>query len=143
MGATVLLMLLPKSAAVAQSTLFNIPSTDVVAEKKTYVEFDFISHLEAHKNGGFQAYVPRVVYGIAKKWEVGANVVVTDALAPDQPVELQPNVKYQFYANEKQGCKQRPVRCFTRLSRIGRESILLACSIARSVRSGRVPMDHD
>lgn len=103
LAATVLLMLLPKSAAVAQSTLFNIPSTDVVAEKKTYVEFDFISHLEAHKNGGFQAYVPRIVYGIAKKWEVGANVVVTDALAPDQPVELQPNVKYQFYANEKTG----------------------------------------
>ena len=30
----------------AQSTLFNIPSTDVVATKKVYVEFDFISHLE-------------------------------------------------------------------------------------------------
>lgn len=87
----------------AQSTLFNIPSTDVVAEKKTYVEFDFVSHLEAHKNGGFQAYIPRVVYGVAKKWEIGANVVVTDALAPNQPVELQPNVKYQFYANEKNG----------------------------------------
>jgi hypothetical protein len=101
LSATVLLTLLPKSAAFAQSTLFNIPSTDVAAEKKTYLEFDFISHLEAHKNGGFQTYVPRIVYGIAKKWEVGANVVVTDALAPDQPVELQPNVKYQFYANEK------------------------------------------
>lgn len=103
LGATVLLTMLPKSAAVAQSTLFNIPSTDVVAEKKTYLEFDFISHLESHNKGGFQAYVPRVVYGIAKKWEVGANVVVTDALAPNQPVELQPNVKYQFYANEKTG----------------------------------------
>ena len=39
----------------AQSTLFNIPSTDVVAKKKTYVEFDFISHLESHRKGGFQA----------------------------------------------------------------------------------------
>ncbi len=101
--ATVLLTMLPESAAVAQSTLFNIPSTDVLAEKKVYLEFDFISHLESHQNGGFQTYVPRVVYGIAKKWEVGANVVVTDALSPDQPVELQPNVKYQFYANEKTG----------------------------------------
>jgi hypothetical protein len=103
LGATLFLALLPISAAIAQSTLFNIPSTDVVAEKKTYVEFDFISHLESHNNGGFQAYVPRIVYGIAKKWEVGANVLVVDALAPDQPVEFQPNVKYQFYANEKTG----------------------------------------
>jgi hypothetical protein len=87
----------------AQSTLFNIPSTDVVTEKKVYLEFDFISHLEAHENGGFQAYVPRVVYGVAKHTEIGANVAFTDALAPDQPVELQPNIKYQFYSNEKNG----------------------------------------
>src|SRR6266436_4805800 len=60
--------------AAAQSTLFNIPSTDVVAEKKVYVEFDFVSHLESHANGGFQTYVPRVVYGVAKKVEIGANV---------------------------------------------------------------------
>ena len=47
----------------AQSTIFNIPSTDVVAAKKTYVEFDVIAHLESHKDGGFQTYVPRVVFG--------------------------------------------------------------------------------
>ena len=86
-----------------QSTLFNIPSTDVVAEKRVYLEFDFISHLEAHENGGFQTYVPRVVYGVAKHTEIGANVAFTDALASDQPVELQPNIKYQFYSNEKNG----------------------------------------
>ena len=96
LGTLSVIVLLSGQETLAQSTLFNIPSTDVVAEKKTYVEFDFISHLEAHRNGGFQAYVPRVVYGIAKKWEVGANVAFLDAEAPDQPVELQPNVKYQF-----------------------------------------------
>jgi len=87
----------------AQSTLFNIPSTDVVATRKTYVEFDFISHFESHEKGGFQAYVPRVVVGVAKGIEVGANVAFLDTLAPDQPVELQPNVKYQFYNSEKYG----------------------------------------
>jgi hypothetical protein len=87
----------------AQSTLFNIPSTDVVATRKTYVEFDFISHLESHEKGGFQAYVPRVVVGVAKGLEVGANVAFLDTLAPDQPVELQPNVKYQFYNSEDNG----------------------------------------
>ena len=45
----------------AQSTLFNIPSTDVVAKKKVYLEFDFLSHFEDHADGGFQGYVPRAV----------------------------------------------------------------------------------
>ena len=89
--------------AQAQSTLFNIPSTDVVAPRKTYLEFDFISHLEPHDEGGFQAYVPRAVFGVGRRVEVGVNVAFLDAEAPDQTVELQPNVKYQFYANEDNG----------------------------------------
>jgi hypothetical protein len=89
--------------AAAQSTLFNIPSTDVVAKKKVYLEFDFISHLEAHSNGGFQAYVPRAVVGVGKRTEIGVNAAFIDALAPNQPVELQPNIKHQFYQNEGNG----------------------------------------
>ncbi|HEX8151353.1 MAG TPA: hypothetical protein VF591_29500 [Pyrinomonadaceae bacterium] len=87
----------------AQSTLFNIPSTDVVAPKKTYLEFDFISHLEPHDEGGFQAYVPRAVFGAGRRVEVGVNVAFLDAESPGQPVELQPNVKYQFYSDEDNG----------------------------------------
>jgi hypothetical protein len=90
-------------AARAQSTLFNIPSTDVVAPKQTYVEFDFISHLEPHGEGGFRAYAPRAVFGAGRRVEVGVNVSFLDAGAPGQPVELQPNVKYQFYSNEDKG----------------------------------------
>jgi|ERR1044072_7903146 hypothetical protein len=87
----------------AQSTLFNIPSTDVVAIKKAYVEFDFVSHLEAHQKGGFQSYIPRVVVGIAKNLEAGANVAFLDTMSSAQPVELQPNVKYRFYEHEEYG----------------------------------------
>jgi hypothetical protein len=87
----------------AQSTLFNIPSTDVVAKRHVYLEFDFISHLESHADGGFQAYVPRAVFGVSKNVEVGTNVAFLDAEAPDQPVELQPNIKYKFYSNEDNG----------------------------------------
>lgn len=94
---------LATSNVVAQSTLFNIPSTDVVAKKKVYLEFDFISHLERHRDGGFQSYVPRAVVGVGKKTEVGLNMSFTDAYAPDQPVEFQPNVKHQFYQNEGNG----------------------------------------
>ena len=90
-------------SAQAQSTLFNIPSTDVVAKKHVYLEFDFVSHLESHADGGFQAYVPRAVFGVGKDFEVGTNVAFLDAAAPDQTVELQPNVKYRFYNNEDNG----------------------------------------
>jgi hypothetical protein len=103
LGATALLMLLPKSAAVAQSTLFNVPSTDVVAKKKVYLEFDFLSHFEDHADGGFQIYAPRAVFGVGKGVEVGVNVTAVDAFAPDQPVYISPNVKWQFYSNEKNG----------------------------------------
>ena len=87
----------------AQSTLFNIPSTDVVSPKKVYLEFDFFSHLRSHENGGFQTYAPRAVFGVAKRLEVGVNVSATDALAPDLPVYVSPNIKWQFYNSEKLG----------------------------------------
>ncbi len=85
-----------------QSTLFNIPSTDVVPEKKVYLEFDFLAHLESYTNGGFQAYVPRAVVGLGKKVEVGVNVAFTRTGSPNS-VEIQPNIKYQAYQSEKYG----------------------------------------
>ena len=88
--------------ALAQSTIFNIPSTDVVAKKKVYFEFDFISHLESHENGGFQTYVPRVVVGVGKGVEVGLNVAATSSAAPTV-VYAQPNIKWQFYSKEESG----------------------------------------
>lgn len=90
------------TAALAQSTIFNIPSTDVVAKKKTYLEFDFVSHLESHDDGGFQTYVPRVVVGLGKGVEVGLNVAATNSAAPTT-VYAQPNIKWQFYAKEDSG----------------------------------------
>lgn len=87
---------------IGQSTLFNIPSTDVVPGKKVYVEFDFLAHLESYSNGGFQAYIPRAVVGVGKKFEVGINVVFTKSATPNS-VEIQPNIKYQAYSNEKYG----------------------------------------
>lgn len=90
-------------SAAAQSTLFNIPSTDVVAEGRTYLEFDFITHPESHERGGFQTYGVRAVFDVRKGVEAGVNVTTTDALLPNQPVEIQPNAKWQFYQNESKG----------------------------------------
>jgi hypothetical protein len=103
LGASLWLTFLPGGTAVAQSTLFNVPSTDVVSKKKVYLEFDFLSHFESHDEGGFQIYAPRAVFGVAKGIEVGVNVTAVDAFAPDQPVYISPNIKWQFYNNEKNG----------------------------------------
>lgn len=85
-----------------QSTLFNIPSTDIVPEKKVYLEFDFLAHFEGYNNGGFQSYVPRAVVGLGKKVEIGVNVAYTKSAVPNS-IEIQPNIKYQAYQNEKYG----------------------------------------
>lgn len=88
-------------AALAQSTLVNAPSTDVVAEKKVYAEFDFITDY-AWRREGFRTYVPRVVVGVAPNIEAGVNVAYTDG-AGVQPIEVQPNFKWRFYSNEGKG----------------------------------------
>src|SRR5215475_4859415 len=88
--------------ALAQSTIFNIPSTDVVAKKKVYFEFDLITHLESHDNGGFQTYVPRVVVGVGKGVEIGLNVSTTHSAVPTV-VYAQPNIKWQAWASEEKG----------------------------------------
>jgi hypothetical protein len=102
LGAFALLFLSQTQIVNGQSTLFNIPSTDVVAAKKVYLEFDFLAHLEGYSNGGFQAYIPRAVVGLGKKFEVGVNVAFTRTGTPNS-VEIQPNIKYQAYSNEKNG----------------------------------------
>ena len=86
----------------AQSTVFNVASTDTVAEKRFYLEADFISHTEAFRKNGFQTYGLRAVYGVGKNIEVGANVFMTRSSA-GTPVEIQPNVKWKAYQNEKHG----------------------------------------
>lgn len=89
-------------AILAQSTNFNVVSTDVVAEKKLYLEADFISHVRSFKNNGFQSYGLRGVYGVGKKIEIGANVFMSRSSA-GTPVEFQPNIKWKAYNNEKHG----------------------------------------
>lgn len=86
----------------AQSTLVTIPSTDVVSDKNVYLEFDYISHYASHHNGGFQSYEPRAVVGVGHNVEVGVNLVSTDGFGVNQPIEIQPNIKWQFYRNKKQ-----------------------------------------
>ena len=100
----VLVTFLVSAATVtAQSTLMNVPSTDVVAAKKVYVEMDFLTNYAWQREGSFQNYIPRTVIGVAKNFEAGVNVSFTHVTGEDSPVEIQPNVKWQFYSNETHG----------------------------------------
>ncbi len=90
------------AAANAQSTVFNIPSTDVQSPGKVYLEADFIIHFGSLREGGYQEYGPRVVVGLPGNLEVGFNAFHTRA-EPAEPIEIQPNFKWQFYSNEKRG----------------------------------------
>jgi hypothetical protein len=89
--------------AAAQSTIATVPSTDAVSANNVYLEFDFISHYASHHNGGFQTYEQRAVVGVGHNVEVGANVLYTDGFGVNQPIEIQPGLKWRFYQNEGQG----------------------------------------
>lgn len=88
----------------AQSTLMNVPSTDVVAAKKIYLEMDFITNYAWERgDNSFENYIPRTVIGVGKNVEVGTNVSFTHVPGGGEPIELQPNAKWQFYNNEENG----------------------------------------
>jgi hypothetical protein len=88
----------------AQTTLLNVPSTDVVAAKKIYVEMDFLTNYAWQRQGSFQNYIPRAVVGVGHNLEAGVNVSYTRISDEDsQPIEVQPNIKWQFYSNEGKG----------------------------------------
>jgi hypothetical protein len=89
--------------ASAQTNIIGSPSTDVVPTGKLYGELDFFGHLTCYANGGYQTYAPRVIYGLGKGLEVGFNATMTQAALPDQPVEVQPNIKWQLYNDEARG----------------------------------------
>jgi hypothetical protein len=76
----------------------------VVAAKKVYVEMDFITNYAWQRDDArFANYLPRVVVGVGRNVEVGANVSYTRVPGGGEPVELQPNAKWQFYSNEGKG----------------------------------------
>src|ERR1051325_5987781 len=101
----VLLLVMVARHAAAQSTILNTPSTDVVAAKKVYVEMDFITNYawQRDDNSKYANYSPRVVVGVARNVEAGVNVSFTHVPGGGEPIELQPNAKWQFYNNEGKG----------------------------------------
>ena len=86
----------------AQTSIFNVPTTDVLPPEKLYIEADYISKPVSYEKGGFRYFGPTIIYGLRKNVEVGINFFYTTSAEPDA-AELQPNVKWQFYNNEDKG----------------------------------------
>src|SRR5215510_13497551 len=87
----------------AQSTIFNVPTTDIVAVGKGYFEFDYLPQVPGPDEGGrFQTYTPRIVFGVVPNLEAGVNV--SNFHFNDETFSLiQPNAKYKFYADDAKG----------------------------------------
>jgi hypothetical protein len=98
-----LILTLLTGSAAAQSSLFNIPTSDVLGEKETYIEADFDAKFAKYRNGGWQSYGFQAIYGVAKKAELGVNAYSVRTADGFEPVEIQPNFKYQIYNNESTG----------------------------------------
>jgi hypothetical protein len=90
--------------AAAQSTIFNIPTTDTVAPKKGYFEFDYLAQLPKPDAGQFQIFMPRLVFGVAPNVEVGvnfANTKIGDGGGTFS--QIQPNIKAKLYNDDDSG----------------------------------------
>jgi hypothetical protein len=96
-------VILSAQSALAQSTLFNIPTTDTVAKGKVYLEFDFQPQLPKPPAADRQYTIDsRVVVGPGGNVEFGANMegFVTP---PITTLRFEPNIKWKFADDDNYG----------------------------------------
>ena len=95
-----LFMLIAISAAplLAQETIFNVPSGDVLDQGKVYGEFDFAYSWGASAG----SYIPRVVAGIGHRVEIGMNLNGIASPGPSQTAPT-PTIKWKAYDGGENG----------------------------------------
>lgn len=97
--AVLLFLLALPDSGYAQQTVFNVPTTDVLAPGKVYFELDISAKPNDPK---FSSFVPRVVVGVGGRVEVGLNV--TGNIQPGADVTtLVPTVKWKVYDGKENG----------------------------------------
>jgi hypothetical protein len=102
----VLACMLVAQRATAQSTIFNVPTTDTVEKGKGYFEFDFLPQAAGPDIGASTIiYNPRLIAGVPHDVEVGVNVPVyhNSSFDPSNLAYVQPNVKWKYYKNDDRG----------------------------------------
>ena len=98
-----ILLVIVRTSMFSQTTIFNVPSTDVVPDKLFYFEADVSAHFDKLRNGGFQTYGYKTIYGLNRKLEIGANFFYTRNSLTTAPKEFQANLKWKVYTKEKFG----------------------------------------
>jgi hypothetical protein len=84
--------------ALAQETIFNVPSGDILDKGKVYGEFDFAYLWDASAG----TYTPRVVAGIGHRIEIGMNLNGITSPGPSQTTPT-PTIKWKAYDGGKNG----------------------------------------
>jgi hypothetical protein len=91
----------------AQSTIFNIPSTDTVDKGKGYFEFDVLPQAPGPDGGGgsIVIYNPRGIVGLPHDTEIGVNIPIyhVPGGATSNFTYIQPNIKTKVYKNDDAG----------------------------------------
>jgi hypothetical protein len=102
-----LISILLGGQAMAQSTIFNIPTTDTVAKGKAYAEFDFLPQVPGYDDGSrLYLYNPRLVVGAPGNLEFGVNFPTYNLRSSGDSetfAYIQPNAKWKFYNSENNG----------------------------------------
>jgi hypothetical protein len=104
-----LIFLIPitfSSQVLAQSTIFNIPTTDTVTKGKAYAEFDFMPQVPGTDVSRTYMYNPRLVVGAPGKLEFGVNFPTFNTRGSGTSATnsyIQPNAKWKPYENENAG----------------------------------------
>ncbi len=106
LGLAVIISVLSGGHALAQSTIFNIPTTDTAAQGKVYAEFDFLMQLPGTGVSRTYLYNPRTVIGGPANLEFGVNFPLYNTrFSGDSATSgfIQPNAKWKFYSSEDAG----------------------------------------
>ena len=105
-----LLFVVSAQTAMAQSTIFNIPTTDTVSKGKGYFEFDWLVQAPSPGNARTHIINPRLVVGVADKAEVGVNFLTAHLThgahycgTSSTCGYFQPNLKVKYYNNDDAG----------------------------------------
>jgi hypothetical protein len=100
---TILAVVLAAQTARAQTTIFNIPTTDVVDKGQQYFEFDLSAQLpKPDLRNRLYIYNPRFVAGVAPNVEAGVNIPSL-RMSPTTDVFFEPNIKWRFFNNDRKG----------------------------------------
>ncbi len=92
------LLLLCTIPLLAQETMFNVPSGDVLNRDKVYFEFD----ATYMPRSAVRSFTPRMVAGVGDQIEIGLNV--NGLSAPGNPqTTLTPTIKWKAYDSRENG----------------------------------------